>query len=116
MRKSGGKQKNSIFTWLSRVINEIEDNCSFDNTQNIDNYFSLGINVDILNLEINPWISSHETGDEMVDYYSFTVDVSLTGWFDIDYGNEARVNVDDIVSYLIGNNCVGVDIYPSDIH
>ena len=83
------------------VINEIEDNSSFNDAQNIDAFFSLGENVDILNSEINPWVSIQATGDGTQDYYSFTVDAGMTGWFDIDYGDESGDNDSDIDTKIV---------------
>ena len=93
------------------VISEIEDNNSMAVAQNIDAYFSLGANVDILDPEINPWVSIQGTGNETVDYYSFTVGAGMTGWFDIDYGDEPGTNASDFDFSLVGYNSIGAKVF-----
>ncbi|XOF32979.1 MAG: DVUA0089 family protein [Candidatus Electrothrix sp. YB6] len=72
------------------VISEAEPNNSIATAQHIDiSSFTVGLNPDITNSEIWPWVSIAGTGDGTFDYYSF--DVSLAGTtasvFDTDHNN-----------------------------
>ena len=66
---------------------EVEPNNAIGAAQNIDNDFSVGVEPDIQDAEIWPWVSISASGDETFDYYAFEVPAGgVTGVFDIDYG------------------------------
>ena len=75
----------------SSQITEIEANNTLSTAQNIDNYFSLSSNDDILNSTTVPHVSILGFGPQgseapSFDFYSFTVTTAGLGIFDIDYG------------------------------
>jgi hypothetical protein len=66
---------------------EAEPNNTIGAAQNIDSHFSVGVNPDIQDSAIWPWVSIGADGDGTNDYYSFEVPAAgVTGVFDIDYG------------------------------
>lgn len=68
------------------VISEVEPNDTLNTAQNIDAFFSLDFNPDILNSTTTPHVTIEATGDNTFDYYSFTVPTAGTvGVFDIDW-------------------------------
>ncbi|BAP54409.1 filamentous hemagglutinin family domain-containing protein [Thioploca ingrica] len=78
----------SVNVALAGVISEVEPNDSIANAQNIDASFSVGLNPDIANSGIWPWVSIAGTGDGSFDYYSFEVPAGgVTGYFDTDHAN-----------------------------
>lgn len=66
-------------------INEVEPNDTIGTAQNIDGYFSVGVNADIQDALMTPWVSIAATGDGTYDYYSFTAGAGAIGYFDTDY-------------------------------
>ncbi len=77
------------------AIGESEPNDSLATAQNIDSYFSLGANSDIIFSETIPWVSISATGNGTYDYYSFLVTgTSVRGIFDIDYGKNQGGSID----------------------
>ncbi|WP_339138422.1 MAG: DVUA0089 family protein [Candidatus Electrothrix sp. GW3-4] len=71
----------------AEVISEIEPNNDFANAQHIDvSSFTVGLDSDITNSDIWPWVSIIGTGDGTFDYYSFEVSLAgTTASIDIDY-------------------------------
>jgi hypothetical protein len=76
---------------LAAPVNEVEPNNSSAAAQNIDGSFTLDQDPDIGDVTINtsttiPHATVEGTGDDSVDYYSFTVtQAGARGIFDIDY-------------------------------
>lgn len=88
-----------IFSGLSRAayFTETEPNDTFAQADNIDSYFSLGAEPDVGNPtdyglgkspdpQIIPWVSITGSGDNTIDYFSFTVTDDSWFWMDLDYG------------------------------
>jgi len=77
---------------LAAPVSEVEPNNSPSEAQNIDGSFTLDQDPDIGDTTTNtseyiPHATVEGTGDDSVDYYSFTVPTPGTrGIFDIDYG------------------------------
>ena len=92
---------------------ELEPNNSFEQAQNIDNFFSLFYSVDIGNSEENtseviPHATILGTGNGSYDYFSFTVSSAPSiAFFDIDYGitNDQLTSMDsDLTLYDADGN------------
>lgn len=56
--------------------------------QDIDAYFTLGDNPNVALSMVSPWVSIRGSGNDSVDWYSFTAQAGVTGTFDVDYGWE----------------------------
>ena len=95
------------------VINEIEPNNSLSSAQNINPFFSIGANTDILNAETVPWVSILGTGDNTFDYYSFDAEAGDAGFFDIDYGMNAGGSIDTEIALWDSN---GMLLLENDDH
>lgn len=99
---------------------EAEPNDTLATAQNINPFFSIGLNVNIENSSTIPWASISGTGNDTYDYYRFTVAAATASIFDIDYGTSGgfidsfiavwRNNLDATFT-LLGWN----DDYPIDI-
>ncbi len=80
---------------MALSIPELEPNDTLATAQNIDPFFSVGPNVNILNSTTVPWVSISGTGDETFDYYSFTVNSANTAvHLDIDFGSGVGGSID----------------------
>ncbi|MBD3245985.1 MAG: PEP-CTERM sorting domain-containing protein [Candidatus Omnitrophica bacterium] len=80
------------------MIPEVEPNDSFADAMNLDPYFSVGANSDIVDSATVPWVSVSGTGNDTYDYYSFTVPFAGSqGIFEIDYGYGVGGSIDPIL-------------------
>lgn len=76
-------------------VPESEPNNILASAQNVDAWFSIGPNPDILFAEAWPWVSISGGGDGTHDFYSFEVPPGgVAGHFDIDYGAGGEGNMD----------------------
>jgi hypothetical protein len=77
---------------IGGTLAEVEQNNSIADGQNIDQYFNLNANTDIVNDLTVPHASILGTGDGTFDFYTFTIDAAsaaspIEGRFDIDDQN-----------------------------
>jgi hypothetical protein len=100
-------------------ISEIEANNSLSNAQDVDLFFTIGADPNILDSDAIPWVSISATGDGTFDYYAFTVsDAGARGIFDIDfgYGNGGSMDTEiflfDAAGSLLAAND---DAYPATV-
>jgi hypothetical protein len=101
---------------MALSIAELEPNDTLATAQNIDPFFSVGPNVNILNSTTVPWVSISATGDGTYDYYSFTVTAPGQVHLDIDFGHNVGGSIDTELALWdsLGNALVQVDDSPLD--
>lgn len=78
----------------------------------IDPYFTVGPNPNIALSEFSPWVSIRGSGDESVDWYSFTVGQGVTGVFDIDFGWEGNTGPEGTTA--VGNSNIAIILFDAN--
>lgn len=77
------------------VITDAGDNNSALNAQNVDAFFTTGLQSDVIGSDLGwSWVSINGSGDNGYDFFSFTNHVSGSNWwFDVDQSSDSEIGL-----------------------